>query len=667
MKKAGTAGIGSLVLVLWLAPSAAFPAEESRAETAQTSSVSSPQPPPEAAPTTTLDTIPLAPAIEEPPVDVASTPLRNRAIEEIVVTAQKREERLQDVPISIQAFSGDALAARGIEKTEDLGQAIPSLQFSGAVGFQLIYLRGLGTDNFIPSADPRVATYVDGIYIPNAQAAATSLGNVERVEVLKGPQGTLFGRNSTGGAISVTTKEPGNTVEASAEGELGNFDDRSAKVNLSGPITDWFSAGISGVYSRKDSYYSNLNYSADPSILKAARIKLKFQPTDDLSLRFTAFYSEQGGLGSLINKNTEPSLLGRAVGIQAEKDNYKAELDFPVGSSSEQTVFYGDLTWKLPRFDFKLMLSDIDITTQFAATDFDGSRLPIVGFDVAPNYSRPTTAELQILSNQDSWAADTFQWIAGLYYLDSRAGLDPVHFYAAPGALTSGFALAVQEVPSAVSNLVDRLPLQSTPLGVDGITVQLSGILATESYSGYTQGTYKFTDWFDLILGGRYQKEKRFLTKSTTGTVNPFNGDYIELIPWPLDSKTATTFSPRAVLSFHPRENALLYTSYAVGYKSGTFNIAAIYVPPNYIKPEKVTTLEAGAKVDFFNGLLRVNAAVFNNKIDDLQTGFVSLATSGAVLFITAPGARTRGAEIDGTLIPLPKLNPGLALTGNAA
>lgn len=616
-----------------------------------------------------LSTIPVSPeeASLEPPE--AASSVRNRSIEEIVVTAQKREENIQDVPISIQAFSGDALAARGIEDTTQLGQSVPSLQFTSIAGFQLIYIRGLGTDNFIPSADPSVATYVDGIYVPVGQGATQSLGNVRRVEVLKGPQGTLFGRNATGGAISIVTEEPGDEFKGSMEVQAGNFNDRAVKANVSAPVTDWLSVGLSGAYSDQEFYYSNINFDTKPSTLKAGRVKLNFGFTDDLSLALTAAITRQETLGTQIGKNVAPSLLGRAAGIQAQPDNYQSDTDFPASGASKQDLYYGTLSWSLPRFDIKLLGSH---QRNFADPniDFDGSRLPIATFSTPyRNMAKLETAELQFVSNDDSWSSDVFKWTTGLYYFHSNTGYDPVYLSLASGGLNSALDIAGVTLPDGLTDAIGTLSalLPNSPVGDQGLSIAFSGLIETDSYSGYAQGTYYFTDWADLTLGGRYQEEKRFLTKATVGVLNPFDESVIPGYEFGLPSATARNFSPKAVLSFHPSEDDLVYLSYSVGFKSGTFNIVNIYTPPNFIEPEEVTTYELGAKMSFFDGLLRVNGAVFYNDIDNLQTGFVSLLAGGAVRFLTVPAAKTQGAELDGTWLPMPDLNPGLAFNGNVA
>lgn len=163
----------------------------------------------------------------------------NRLLEEVVVTAQKREEDSQDVPIAIQAFSGDKLDAFNIEDTADLQRITPGLTFTYTFGYTLIYLRGVGSDAFLPNADPSVATYIDGINIPASQGKQDTLGPVKRVEVLKGPQGTLFGRNATAGAISIITEDPPvDEIVGNVKFVTGNYGSEEYQAYLGLPIVD---------------------------------------------------------------------------------------------------------------------------------------------------------------------------------------------------------------------------------------------------------------------------------------------------------------------------------------------------------------------------------------------------------------------------------------------
>lgn len=641
---------------------------------------SAPAVPGKALPTAASETpaAPTAPAADDsgtlavqPPHDGtkqgASSGVHNRVVEEIVVTAQKREENIQDVPISIQAFSGDALAARGVVDTSGLQESVPSLQFTNQAGFTLIFLRGIGTDNPIPSADRDVATYVDGIFMPSGQSTVQSLGQVQRVEVLKGPQGTLFGRNSTGGAISVITEDPGAEFKASAEAEASRFNGTAGKLSLMGPVTSWLSAGVSGSISRQDSYYTDVNYQIQPTRDDAIRFKVNLHPSDNVKLGLTVFHSDDKNAYSEIAENTSPSLLGTLLGIKPQPQSYVARSDFPAQAQSKQDMYYGNFVWNLPWFDFKLIGGQLVNRTPYTGFDFDGSAIPLVGFDGSNEYTRQQTGELQIVSNADSWMADRLKWTIGFYYFHSAVAIDPAHIHVGANAINAVLNLVGLDEPPALMNLLQKLGLENTPLGDEGLRLSFAGGLGTKSYSAYAQGTYNLTDWLDLTLGGRYQWERRFLIESSTSLIAPIIDTSIPIFNFPLNHAVALNFSPKVMLSMHPSDSSMVYASYSVGYKSGTFNLVNIYTPPNYIVPEKISTYEAGMKSEFLDGRLRLNGAVFYNKIRDLQTSFISLLSGGALRFETAPAARTLGGELDGTFVPLPEWDPGLAITGNAA
>jgi iron complex outermembrane receptor protein len=593
--------------------------------------------------------------------------VHNRVVEEIVVTAQKREENIQDVPISIQAFSGDALAARGVVDTSGLQQTVPSLQFTNQAGFTLIFLRGIGTDNPIPSADRDVATYVDGIFMPSGQSTMQALGQVQRVEVLKGPQGTLFGRNSTGGAISVITEDPGQDFKGSVEAEASRFSGTAAKFAVMSPVTSWLSASLSGSIDRQDSYYTDVNYPIQPSRHDAARFKLSIHPSDKFKLVLTVFHSDDKDAYSEIAENTSPSLLGTLLGITAQPSNYIAHSDFPAQAKSTQDMLYGNFTWNLPWFDVKMIGGQLVNRTPYTSFDFDGSPIPLVGFDGSNEYTHQQTGELQLVSNADSWLADRLKWTLGFYYFHSAVAIDPAHIHVAANAINAILNLAGASEPAALENLFQNLGLENTPLGTEGLRLAFAGGLGTKSYSAYAQATYNLTDWLDLTLGGRYQWERRYLIESSTSLIAPITDQTVPIFEFPLTHAVALNFSPKVMLSMHPSDTSMVYASYSVGYKSGTFNLVNIYTPPNYIVPEKISTYEAGVKSEFLDGRLRLNGAVFYNKIRDLQTSFISLLSGGALRFETAPAARTLGGEVDGTFVPLPEWDPGLALTGNAA
>ncbi|HKY20926.1 MAG TPA: TonB-dependent receptor [Vicinamibacterales bacterium] len=597
--------------------------------------------------------------------DENATASRNPLMEEIVVTAQKREENMQDVPISIQAFSSESIVARGIENTYQLGQAVPSFQVNTVAGYALLYLRGIGTDQFVLSADQSVATYIDGIYTVQGEGVSQSLANIQRVEVLKGPQGTLFGRNSTGGAISIVTEDPSDALAGRLEGEIGSFHNRQFKASVSGPITDWLSASLSGLAARRDNAYDNAFHDVLPDETRAARGRVKFMPADSLTLTVTGSYAEQFGI--TMGKNTDPSLLIAAL-AQPVPDDYHSQTDlFPDGHSTNRQI-YANLQWNLPRFDVKLLGSDQYLLVDATTVDFDGTQLPLAAFDTDKQYADYQTAELQITSNEDTWGAESFKWVAGAYYLKSEVGYDPGVLKMGAQAFGTTQTLLGQPLPAYIQELVAMLPADNTPLEEGGLTVAFAGLLGTVSHSAFGQATYYFNEWLDLTVGARFQTEKRSVLKAQTGIVDPTGGDQSStLLRFPLQSKTAHNVSPKGVLSVHPTDESLIYLSYSVGFKSGTYNIVNVYKAPDYIKPERVATWELGFKADLLEGQIRLNGAIFNNDIDDLQSGFVSLLSGGAVRFLSVDSARTRGAEIEATALPMPDLNPGLVVSANAA
>lgn len=600
-----------------------------------------------------LETIPLSQPAET--ATPASTPSGSRMVEEIIVTAQKREENIQDVPIAISAFSADRLDASGIQSTNDLPAITPGLNITYSAGYSLIYLRGIGTSAFIPSFDPSIATYVDGIYIPSQQGTLTDLGGVERVEVLKGPQGTLFGRNSTGGAINVVTKNPGATPELSLSAEAGSFNAQKYKAYGSYPVTDTLSIAVAGIYQRRDSYYDVVtdplspsvapNYSLDPEITGGGRIKLRWTPLDDLEVILAAYRVVSHGSQGLGEINTKPSpILGALINPPGD---YNTSANIEPHTRQHTSALYGISTYSTALADVKLFAAYQDQNADGNIYDFDGSQLNIAIFNGPNQPSKLKTAELQFLSNDEGWTPEWLKWIGGIYYLTQEAGYDP--FFATVGDVVG--LIPYIQLPEALN--VD--------FGNGPVNLGASGILETNSYSGFAQGTATFTDWLSLTLGGRYQKENRYLTKQQT-FAQVVGSAEITTLQFNQPRRHQKNFSPKATLELRPTQDVMAYLTWARGFKSGSYNIVTLYTIPDYVKPERVTTTEVGIKTTIIPGLT-FNAAAFNNEIRDLQETKLSLLSGGAIAAENAPAARTRGAEFDAVWMPFINLAPGFVIT----
>lgn len=609
----------------------------------------------------TLDTIPVETAAEPSPApEEISSPYSNQ-IDEITVTAQKRAENAQDVPISIAAFSGEQLEKLGVQSTQNIAQRTPGLVFDTVANFAIIYIRGVGTDAFLPSADTSVATYVDGIYFPSSYSLAQSLGAIERIEILKGPQGTLFGRNATGGAINVVTKEPSDSFEGSVQTVAGNFDQRDVKVYATGPIVPTLSGSLSAVFNSGDDYYKLTDTSPLDRLQKRQdygfNAKLKWLPAEWLDATLNGFYIDSRGVGSSLLPNLKVSPVGMALGANNDADprDYKTSVnEDPVAFSQN---YVGGLTVNLHPgpLDLKSITAYQDLKAQ-ALQDFDGSDASAISFGTQPgerddyrktSHSDYFTQEFQFLSNDDSPFADHFTWVGGFYYLDGTVGFDPLFFNVAglqnlqnvpglPGPVDVPFADVLLDLVGGV-------------LPVSGFRTKVTGDLDTTATAVFLQATWKPMEWLGITLGGRQAHEKRKVYNATLGGDVTIAGTtmQIPLSSYPSQRVTKDNFSPKLTVDVKLGDDVLVYASGQKAFKSGSFNVVNLTSAPTYIKPETVVTYEIGVKSDLFDRSVRFNASLFQSTIDDLQSQFVSLTSGGVVNFENAKKARVRGAEAD--------------------
>ena len=627
---------------------------------------------------------PAVAATEESPQATAAIPLktdseagsahaRNRLVEEIIVTAQKREENLQDVPIAISAFSGDNLEARGIDDPKALERITPGMSYSGFVGYSIIYLRGVGTDVFVPSADTSVATYIDGVYLPFAHSLAQDFVKLERIEVLKGPQGTLFGRNTTGGAINIITKKPADEFQSSIDVSRGSFNAMTAKAFVTGPLIKNVDGSLSVIYDQTDPYEKAAHGAPVQSLAtdftRGINAKLKWQPLEELSGSANVLATSFNGTGTIDNANLQTKPVGLILGIQPV-GRYQVGSDQRNYLSAHNVLGYGEMDWKPQLFDMKLLGSYQKVRTN-TVYDYDGSAENIAYFNPTNQYLRDVTSELQLLSKKDGLFPNWLTLTSGLYYLHSSGGFDPVFFAAVdlshlsslpiPSAL-QGLTGALQPVFNSFAAAAAQLPV---PLPTSGADLELHGVVATRAYAGYLQTTVTPFDWFDFTLGGRYQIEHRGVTKASSSLVT--TGAPITLFDFPLAHTTTYNFAPKVTFDFKPVEDQLLYLSWQKGFKSGTYNVVEIYTAPSYVRPEKVTAIEIGNKGTILDGTLRYTLAAFQTKIDDLQTLIVSLQSGGAVSLANAAQAAIKGAEFDVTWQMFPVRLPGFALNLSGA
>ncbi len=631
------------------------------------------------APAETVATIAVQALPEEtPPTTPETAP---QQLDAVVVTAQKREQNAQDVPMAITAFNQKSLDNLNITNQVSLQQAVPGLDVNSLAQFTTIYLRGVGSDVFL-NGDPSVGTYVDGIYFPFAQSLDQDFGAVERLEVLKGPQGTLFGRNTTGGAISITTRAPSFTdYETSLQLVYGNRDTRNIRLHQNIPLTPWLALSFSGYDNRADPYYKG-TANGEPlrqEFSRGGRGKLRIAPLENLDITLVASKQIQRGQGSVFQLNTDPSPLFQCIaGIQTPicikpQTGYEGSLSEPTFIRFNSNVGYGTVKYTAPWLDVKLLGGHQRANSTFSY-DFDGSPQAIAAFDQKSNFARVDNLELQFLSNDTTPGSERFQWIAGVNYFKSKQGFDPAALQLAgvdlgdtrPGGIS---------LPPILLTVLDQLNL---PIPND-LGLGFHAILGTDSRAGYAQASFAVTDWLSLTAGGRYQNEDRFIVRSDSGLLNS-DGSFTTLFDWkqigPQDadgntvpsSNTTKSFSPKGVIELRPfGKDTLIYASYQEAQKSATYNTVALYLPPTFVKPEKLRGTEVGLKTTLFDGVVQFNFAAFRYQIKDLQVQFISLFQGGAVSFENAGAASIRGLDADTRIKIFPNTFDRLLLTLSAS
>ncbi len=629
-------------------------------------------------------------AVAPEPVSAAAAPPSppRGGIEEIVVTAQKRAENLQDVPISIQAFAGDALTDLGITDTQSLQQITPGLIYGSNAGYAQAYIRGIGSETTLPTADPSVASYVDGVYLPVQQSTIQRFGNVDRIEVLKGPQGTLYGRNTTGGAINVVTRNPGDAFEVKIDTEVGEFDHGRLSLYTNVPVLDSLAFNFSGFGDRSDAYYEQTNPTG-PKLIDTEdwgiRGKILFAPgevffLDDFKLLFSGFLLDHAGVDTNIWNQFDPSPLANLFGAMPTPEPYKASTDLP--ASNFTRIQGGDLraTFGFPWFDLLSITAYQDLENR-GFVDYDGTPAHAAGFGAQPGVSETLSEEVQILSKDFEW----FNFVAGAYYLTGDAGFVPLNFVLAsplpalplpvletllttpppvplPMLPPPDITVPSQELPPVTP--IPDLPIPGVPGDAVYIYVPLLTVVDTDAYAGFGHFTLNAFDWLRLTAGLRYSTETRalsrneiyqagFITEPGTADRNP--------PPFPPGppivrreprSKNFGALSPKFGLEV-PLEklwfvdSVLLYASYTKGFKSGTFNPVALLEEPDPVDQEEVTAIEFGFKSDLFDGRFRLNVSAFTYDYQDLQLQTIALTSGGAVRLENAGEADVRGLDFD--------------------
>ncbi len=597
--------------------------------------------------------------------------------EKIIVTARRREEDLQETPISITVFPSEAMEDRSMRDLSDLSDFTPNMDFTnmsvqgGSSSDAIVYIRGIGQISTALFSDPGVGIYVDGVYLARAQGAVLDLLDLERAEVLRGPQGTLFGKNTIGGAINLVTRKPDATFDGDLSLGVGSFDRVDGKLRANGPLAEKTYGSLALASTSSDGIGKSLATGAEyyDDNRDSGRLALRFVPRDQVTVDWTVDYTrerEHAVDWSLLFLDHSVPILdfyNRVTGA-AGFTTYSEEFitgDPLTTFSTDENFSNGDVWGTSVSVDWNLGGVDLRSITSYRELDYD------VSFDLdgAPiRYGfRPTTTTQDQLSQEFQLlglaAGDRLAWVAGALYFTEDSH-ETSH-----GELFGGLFEALEAAPGPVfapPGLPDFLCNPGPPppglpcFGGAGNPFNFAFLidpdqrdfddLSTTSYAVFGEGTYQVGEKVSVTAGLRYTREdKDYRLRSVPGPasflppVELFNED------------TWDAVTPRFSLAYQARPEALLYASVSNGFKSGGFNglrggSAATLLAP--FDPERVWTYEAGFKTDWLERRLRLNGALFFNDYTDLQlTAAVTVANQPATLIENAGKSEVKGFELE--------------------
>jgi len=552
--------------------------------------------------------------------------VRRGVLEEVIVTAQKRAESVQDIAVAVSAFSAKNLEEMGVVSTQDLQMSTPSLVVSNTNANAQPYLRGVGSRLTYSGLDPSVATYVGERYSPRAQGNIFELGpDVERVEVLKGPQGTLYGRNVTGGAIRIIKKDVEDEFGGHVKATYGNYNARILQGTVNVPVTEDFGFRLSGQRHLRDGYLTNIVQDLYPGSADepnnrdfgSLHGKFRWDVTDRATAVLALDYWEQDDWAGVFDRAAEPFDLHRGVALGFETGRAADETATQSGTKTN-----GDELGSEFRFDYAFDSFDFVSVTTYAdfkltmGWDADGTAANLLDSNEKGSLDESDTfyQEFRLLSTN----ASPFQWIVGIsYYSDEHTT-----------------ELAFSERSLSAPNV--SLGWQTTDTTAEAVFGQVS---------------WEFSESWKLSLGGRYTEEEKKL--SFTGSKR---GLFVPGAVPVYDEQDWTEFTPKATIEYRWRDDSLAYLTYSRGFKSGGFNYPARGAKP--LEPEILDMIELGVKSDFLDGSLRTNAALFFYDYTDLQVTRAGSIGGGAVLLTTenAADATINGLEADITWLPSSQL-----------
>lgn len=566
---------------------------------------------------------------------VVTGSINAQTLEEVVVTAQHREESLQDVPIAITAINSEELRAGGINDLNGVSLRTPGFSMGSFTPSQpQLYIRGIGSNDDGAAGDQSVVVFLDGVYLGRTAGQAFDLFDLERIEVLRGPQGTLYGKNAAGGAINVVSQKPSDEFRGAIEVSAGDLGFRSTRAKLSSRLTDNVAGKLAVSYKERDGYVESLAADIDDMNgyeSSAIRAQLFVSPSDSVELLLSADYAEDDRNGP-----------GRSLGF-----TYGVEQAVRLDPSNPSPDFYQNLvdneprseieTWGLSlKADWHVGPGTLTTITAYRETDADAVDVAIsaafeyqtafagMGFEGVAELNNPVVEHSEQFTQELRYAlnvTDTLFLQTGFFYLNEK--VDRVE----SSLIYCDFACSA--VPAAARPI--NLPVGSTDQTNE-----------TNSYGLFAQGIWSVSDRTDITLGARYTYEEKDATN--VGAANGLN----VVTPYDVQmSESWNAFTPKIAVNYAFNEDISAYASVTTGFKSGGYqgmgpNAVAASTP---FDEENVISYEMGVKGLMLNGTLSVGAALFSSDYSDLQV----LRVVGVNQVIDNAGeAEIQGLELEG-------------------
>lgn len=532
--------------------------------------------------------------------------------DEIIVTARKKEESIQDAPLAVSAVSGAQLERAGIDSFDQVLNVIPNAGQSGGIGGTiqgLVSIRGISTLVRFVGLETGVGYYVDGVYMGRPENFNQDLIDIERIEVLRGPQGALFGKNTIAGAINIITKDPGDELSGIVEAQYGNYNHVRLRGNISAPLSDTLSASLSGGLTSRDGFVEHLSggEDLDDASMTTLRGKLKFSPSDGTSIVVAADY---------LTDDSNPAFFEVTdfafAPFSTPEDQESLATPFTTNNEFDNSL--DREVWGLSMTgDIDVGDGNVDLILGYRSSDWQASLDDDkTSLEIFPDLFSQETEAYSAEARYSQTIGDNLDFLIGAYYYNQD------------------------------SSGIGDFALGDFLVGVPGVRVPviLTSSVESESFALFFDANYALSDRLSLEVGGRWVSESKDASHVQDDSTGIFGSTDFQR------SRTDKDFAPTVSLTYEAGSNVTLYGRYAEGFKSAGFNTDFVTAGVSNLEvdPEFATSYEVGLKTSFADGRARLNLAGFMTDYEDLQ---LSQIIGAGVSLNNAAAASINGVEAE--------------------